>query len=66
MVRIISKDETLNTFAASMLDPEADEYLDRRSAQLERLRNKTNEKYEQKTDLEYFEDAVRELEEALE
>jgi ribosomal protein S1 len=65
-VRIIKKDVKNNKMAASMLDPQADEYLDRRSAQLERLRKKSNEANEKKSELEYFEEAVKELEDALE
>jgi len=66
-VRVINKDEKDNKLAVSMLEPQADEYLDRRAAQLERLRKKSNEaNKEMKSDIEYFDEAVKELEEALE
>lgn len=66
-VRVINKDEKDNKLAVSMLEPQADEYLDRRAAQLERLRKKSNESNkEKKSDIEYFDEAVKELEEALE
>ncbi len=71
-VRLISINENGDTMAASMLDVEADDYLNRRSAQLKRMRERSHsknakmaEKGELKSELEYFEDAVKELEDAL-
>ena len=63
-IHIISKDETNKTMAASMLDKDADEYLERRSVQMEKMRESVDID-NLKSELEYFEDAVRELEEAL-
>jgi predicted RNA-binding protein with RPS1 domain len=72
-VRIIDKDEKKNTLAASMLDKESDEYLNKRTAQLQRMRQRSEEKCSNasengllKSELEYFNDAVKELEDALE
>lgn len=72
-VRIIDKDEKKNTLAASMLDKESDEYLNKRTAQLQRMRQRSEEKSSNasengllKSELEYFNDAVKELEDALE
>lgn len=80
-IRIIGKDEKKQTMAASMLDSEADEYLDRRSEQLKKMNDRkrkgTNGEdakggmeaardTELKSELEYFTDAVKELENALE
>ena len=70
-VRLIDVNEEANTMAASMLGMEADRYLDQRNAQLKRMKEKTElknaeaEKSELKSELEYFEDAVKELENAL-
>lgn len=74
-VRIIGKDEKKQTMAASMLEYDADLYLDRRSAQLNRMKNREKRKafdeitdamkIDLKSELEYFEDAVRELEDTL-
>jgi ribosomal protein S1 len=74
-VRIIGKDEKKQTMAASMLEYDADLYLDRRSAQLNRVKNRAERKasdeiaeamkMDLKSELEYFEDAVRELEDSL-
>ncbi len=72
IVRIISKDEKKQTMAASMLSPEADKYLDTRSKQLDRMRTRAQNSSNQdnqvglKTEVEYFEDAIRELEASLE
>jgi predicted RNA-binding protein with RPS1 domain len=64
-IHILNKDVKKKTMAASMLDGTADEYLDRRSEQMKKMRESI--KLDNlKTELEYFEDAVRELEEALE
>lgn len=72
-IRIIDKDEKKNTLAASMLDKESDEYLNKRTAQLQRMRQRSEEKNSNssengllKSELEYFNDAVKELEDALE
>ena len=72
-VRIINMDKKEKTMAASMLDMEADEFLNRRSAQLKRMRERSDlknakmmENTELKSELEYFEDAVKDLEDALE
>lgn len=72
-VRLIEKDEGKNTLAASMLDGEADKYLSKRSKQIKKMRERSDEKNEEmvkngklKSELEYFEDAVKELENALE
>ena len=65
-IHILSKDESNKTMAASMLDRDADEYLDRRSVQMKKMRESSNAEFDGlKSELEYFEDAVRELEEAL-
>jgi ribosomal protein S1 len=74
-VRIIRKDEKKQTMAASMLEYDADLYLDRRSAQMNRMKNRLKRKVSDelaeamkidlKSELEYFEDAVRELEDTL-
>jgi predicted RNA-binding protein with RPS1 domain len=64
-IHILSKDIEKKTMSASMLDQDADEYLDRRSEQMKKMRESV--KMENlRTELEYFEDAVRELEESLE
>jgi len=87
-IRIIAKDQKKQTMAASMLDTEADEYMDRRSDQLKKMKNRNRRSkgtkgkkgestkdgdgteapldIELKSEIEYFEDAVRELEDALE
>jgi predicted RNA-binding protein with RPS1 domain len=75
VVRIIDVDEKKNTMAASMLDSGADEYLDRRSDQIKKMRERSDAKKaklakeaedgELKSELEYFEDAVSQLESAL-
>ncbi len=65
-VRILSKDVKKKTMAASMLDKEADEYLNKRSEQMKQMRESANTELESlKTEIEYFEEAVRELEETL-
>jgi len=71
-IRIVSKDDKKNTLAASMLDMEADEYLNKRSKQLKKMRQRSDEKNARlmkggqlKSELEYFEDAVKDLESAL-
>jgi small subunit ribosomal protein S1 len=70
-VRIVSVDDKKNTLAASMLDMEADEYLNKRSKQLKKMRQRSDEKNAKldggqlKSELEYFEDAVQDLENAL-
>lgn len=74
-VRIIGKDEKKQTMAASMLDSDADLYLDRRSAQLNRMKSRMQRNMSEdisdamnadlKSELEYFEDAVKELEDTL-
>ncbi len=63
-IHILNKDEEKKTMAASMLDRDADVYLDKRSKQMEKMR-KDIQFDDLKSELEYFEDAVRELEEAL-
>ena len=63
-IHIINKDIKKKTMAASMLDVDADEYLDRRSAQMKKMRESV-EVENLKSELEYFEDAVKELEDAL-
>ena len=73
-VRIIDIDEKKNTMAASMLESGADEYLDRRNEQIKKKRHKSGKNTDDdaaeetdslKTELEYFTDAVQELEQAL-
>lgn len=64
IIHILNKDEQKKTMSASMLDKEADQYLDKRSAQMEKMRNSVKMD-NLKSELEYFEDAVRELETAL-
>lgn len=65
-VRILSKDLKKKTMAASMLDKDTDEYLDKRSEQMKKMRESSNTELESlKTEIEYFEEAVRELEETL-
>jgi len=73
-VRIISKDQKKGTMAASMLSLEADEYVERRSKQLNQMRSRSNPVKEQKekdksglkSEVEYFDEAIRELEASLE
>jgi len=63
-LHILSKDLDKKTMAGSMLDEEADMYLDRRTEQMKEMSQSV--KIETlKTELEYFEEAVRELEESL-
>eukprot|EP00551_Chaetoceros_affinis_P006009 CAMPEP_0203666348 /NCGR_PEP_ID=MMETSP0090-20130426/3398_1 /ASSEMBLY_ACC=CAM_ASM_001088 /TAXON_ID=426623 /ORGANISM="Chaetoceros affinis, Strain CCMP159" /LENGTH=357 /DNA_ID=CAMNT_0050530199 /DNA_START=87 /DNA_END=1160 /DNA_ORIENTATION=- len=65
-VRILSKDVKKKTMAASMLDKDADEYLDMRSKQMRKMKESSNLELESlKTEIEYFEEAVRELEQTL-
>lgn len=74
VVRIISKDQKKGTMAASMLSREADEYIERRSKQLNRMRSRSDAAKEQeekdksglKSEVEYFDEAIRELEASLE
>ena len=63
-IRVISKDEGKKTMAASMLGKDADEYLDGRSAHMKKMRESVAVD-NLKSELEYFEDAVQELEAAL-
>jgi len=56
-----------------MLDMDADDYLNKRRKQLKKMRDRSDiankellKSGELKSELEYFEDAVRELENALE
>lgn len=73
-VRIISKDKKKGTMAASMLSREADEYIERRSKQLNRMRSRSHPAKVQeekdssglKSEVEYFDEAIRELEASLE
>ncbi len=62
IIHILNKDEKKRTLSASMLDMEADQYLDKRSKQMERMRNSVIKMEGLKSELEFFEDAVRELE----
>lgn len=68
-VRITGKDTKKKNLAASMLDVDSDRYLDKRSEQMKKLNSKEASVEEDKTDLkselEYFEAAVRELEDSL-
>lgn len=64
IIHIISKDKEKKTMAASMLDKEADEYLDRRSVQMKKVKDSVDLD-NLKSELDYFEDAVRQLEDAL-
>lgn len=76
-VHIISKDEEKETMAASMLGKDADEYLNRRQNQLTYMKRRNGDSPKKKTtkkatatddlksEMEYFEDAVRGLDEAL-
>jgi len=68
-VRITSKDTKKKNLAASMLDVDSDRYLDKRSEQMKKLNSKEVNVEEDKTDLkselEYFEAAVRDLEDSL-
>lgn len=61
-IRILSKDNKKKTMAASMLDEEADEYLNKRMKQMEKMKNSRVDVDSLKSELEYLEDAVRELE----
>ncbi|KAL7537526.1 hypothetical protein ACHAXR_007886 [Thalassiosira sp. AJA248-18] len=76
-VHVIDIDPEKKTIAVSMLDKKADQYLDRRMSQrLKRFygsagvrtakqKNKAEDKEVKSTDLDYFDQAIRELEEAL-
>lgn len=65
-IHILSKDVKKKTLAASMLDKDADEYLDKRSRQMKKMRENSDSELEGlKTEMEYFEEAVRELEDTL-
>lgn len=69
-VHIIDLDKEKKTLAVSMLDKEADIYLDRRmSHRLKRYYGSSSSESEEVTsesnDLDYFDQAIRELEEAL-
>lgn len=64
-VHIIGKDEKKKTLAASMLDSEADAYLERQSKQKKRMTRKEEPVDLKKSELEYFEDAVKDLEEVF-
>ena len=71
-VHVIDLDKQKKTMAVSMLDKKADQYLDRRMSQrLKRFygtaasEDRANEEEKESSDLEYFDQAIRELEEAL-
>ncbi len=71
-VHVIDIDKQRKTVAVSMLDKKADQYLDRRMSQrLKRFygtatpEDKAVEDENESIDLEYFDQAIRELEEAL-
>jgi len=69
-VHVIDIDQEKKTMAVSMLDKKADQYLDRRMSQrLKRFygtaASKTTAKKADGDELEYFDIAIRELEEAL-
>lgn len=71
-VHVIDIDQEKKTMAVSMLDKKADQYLDRRMSQrLKRFygtaSSDTNslDTEEENSDLDYFDQAIRELEEAL-
>ncbi len=71
-VHVIDLDKQNKTVAVSMLDKKADQYLDRRMSQrLKRFygtaasEDKDHEQEKESSDLEYFDQAIRELEEAL-
>lgn len=72
-VHVIDIDTKKNTLAVSMLDKKADQYLDRRMSQrLKRFYGGTTSSVsasvvgeDETSDLDYFEQAIRELEEAL-
>lgn len=71
-VHVIDLDKQKKTVAVSMLDKKADQYLDRRMSQrLKRFygtaasEDKDHEQEKESSDLEYFDQAIRELEEAL-
>jgi len=69
-VHVIDVDSNRKTVAVSMLDEKADRYLDRRMSQrLKRFYGtaaaKDIKKEEEKSELDYFDQAIRELEQAL-
>jgi len=68
VVHVIDIDEEKKTMAVSMLDKKADQYLDRRMSQRMKRFYGTARKdapNDGKTELDYFDQAIRELEEAL-
>lgn len=64
-IHVLDRNNKKKTMSASMLDEDADEYLNRRTAQMKKMRESVDVE-NLKSELEYFEDAVKELEEALE
>lgn len=71
-VHVIDLDREKKTMAVSMLDKKADQYLDRRMSQrLKRFygtantKSTTEEKNDKGSDLDYFDQAIKELEDAL-
>mmetsp|Transcript_22025 Transcript_22025/g.26995 ORF Transcript_22025/g.26995 Transcript_22025/m.26995 type:complete len:127 (+) Transcript_22025:335-715(+) len=65
-VHIIDKDEEKKSMAASMLDSEADQYLEKRSNQMKKLKEKAQfDDNELRSEIEYFEEAIKEMEESL-
>lgn len=69
-VRIINKDKVNDKMAVSMLPWDADKYLDRRSKQLQKMREHKHIDVDSneglKSEVEYFESAIKELEDSLE
>jgi predicted RNA-binding protein with RPS1 domain len=67
-IRIIDLDETKKSMSASMLSPDADEYLNRRVRQKKRsiTRDDTiSDELTHQTEIELFQDAIRDLEKTL-
>ena len=69
VAHVINKDEKTGNLAASMLDRDADRFLDKRSAHIKRMKERSKEiqvtQSTLSTELEYFNDAIRDLEESV-
>ena len=70
VAHVINTDKRKGTMAASMLDMEADRFLDKRSAHITRIKERSEEIQDPQnslsTELEYFNSAIRDLEESVE
>jgi predicted RNA-binding protein with RPS1 domain len=67
-IHIIEKNDKTKTLSGSMLDRTSDEYLNKRKKQMQRQKDNHKEAVQsssERSELEFFEEAIRELEEAV-